>query len=111
MCFASVLSAEAATLTTLFSFDGAHGSRPLGSLTLSGSTLYGTTFVGGGPNDYGTVFSMPVTGGTPTTLFVFDLTHGRAPTGQFDAERIKAVWNGLAGQPVRLGLRHGFSRW
>ena len=44
-------------------------------MILSGSTLYGTTYEGG-PNGYGTVFSIPVTGGTPTTLFSFDSMHG-----------------------------------
>ena len=35
--------AKAETLTTLFSFDGTHGSYPYGDLTLSGSTQYGMT--------------------------------------------------------------------
>ena len=48
------------------------------TLTLSGSTLYGAT-KGGAVND-GTVFSIPVTGGTPATLFTFDGAHGRFPT-------------------------------
>jgi len=35
----------------------------------------------GGANGYGTIFSIPVTGGTPTTLFDFDNTHGANPLG------------------------------
>jgi uncharacterized repeat protein (TIGR03803 family) len=69
------------TPTTLFSFDGAmHGQQPYGSLTLIGSTLYGMTHSGGTSN-YGTIFSIPVTGGTPTVLFNFDMTHGANPEG------------------------------
>jgi len=67
--------------TILYSFDnGAHsgsGAFPFGSLTLSGSTLYGMTAAGGADGD-GTVFSIPVTGGTPTILFSFD---GGVPSG------------------------------
>jgi uncharacterized repeat protein (TIGR03803 family) len=70
------------TLTTLFKFDGAHGSTPYGSLTLSGSTLYGMTSAGGVNSTHtGTIFSIPVSGGTPTTLFNFDGTHGGNPHG------------------------------
>ena len=46
------------------------GLAPTPALTLSGSTLYGTT-IGGGANGEGTVFSVPVTGGSPTTLATF----------------------------------------
>ena len=34
----------------------------------------------GGGSGYGTVFSIPVTGGTPTNLFSFDGTHGEVRT-------------------------------
>ena len=47
------------TPTTLYSFDGAHGQYPAGDLTLSGSTLYGTTCLGGA-NGYGTVFALTI---------------------------------------------------
>ena len=69
------------TLTTLFKFDGTHGKNPDESFILSpdGSTLYGTTS-GGGTNNDGTVFSIPVTGGTPTVL------HGEKG-GHFRGER------------------------
>ena len=48
-----------AQFTILHSFSGQDGADPLGSLTLSGSTLYGTT-KSGGSNDKGTVFSLVI---------------------------------------------------
>jgi len=69
------------TPTVLFSFDGtSHGSGPLGSLILSGGKLYGTTSAGGA-NSLGTVFSLPVGGGTPTVLASFNSTDGATPLG------------------------------
>lgn len=70
------------TPDTLFNFGGTNGKYPQGSLTLSsdGSTLYGMTREGG-TNDQGTIFSIPLSGGTPTTLFNFDGTHGRYAIG------------------------------
>jgi uncharacterized repeat protein (TIGR03803 family) len=72
--------ARAQTLTTLASFNGTDGVGPQGSLTLVGSTLYGMTASGG---DYGkgTIFSIPVTGGTPMTLASFNNSNGANPTG------------------------------
>ena len=49
-------------------------------MTLCGSTLYGETESGGASGD-GTIFSIPVTGGTPATLFSFDGADGAIPTG------------------------------
>ena len=43
---------------------------PYGSLTLSGSTLYGTA-INGGVNNIGAVFSVPLSGVTPTILTSF----------------------------------------
>ena len=74
----------AQTLTTLASFNGTDGDEPTGSLTLDGSTLYGTTKqggTGGGPYGYGTIFSTPVTGGVPTTMLSFNGTNGAFPGG------------------------------
>ena len=68
------------TLTVLASFNGNNGQLPQADLTLSGNTLYGTT-TGGGANGYGTVFSVPVTGGSPTVLASFDGSNGRYPAG------------------------------
>ena len=68
------------TPTNLFSFDGTHGASPYGDLTLSGSTLYGMTFLGGA-NSAGTAFGLPVGGGTPTVLYSFDANDGDSPYG------------------------------
>jgi uncharacterized repeat protein (TIGR03803 family) len=79
--------ANAQTLTTLLTFSGNNGLTPYAGLTVSGSTLYGTTFWGGanfsGSNNFGfgTVFSIPVTGGTATTLFTFSGSNGLNPFG------------------------------
>jgi uncharacterized repeat protein (TIGR03803 family) len=73
------------TLNVLTSFNGPNGGNPNGDLLLSGSTLYGTTSTGGdlalnNGEGAGTVFSLPVTGGTPTTLVTFNGTNGFYPT-------------------------------
>ena len=64
-------SPSAGKLETLFTFNGANGAEPKGSLALSGSTLYGTTFAGGA-NDKGTLFSVSTDGMNFRTLFAFD---------------------------------------
>ena len=68
------------------SFSGPNGQHPFTSLTLSGSTLYGTTAGGGagynpraGNYGNGTVFSVPSTGGTPTVLASFNGSNGQYP--------------------------------
>jgi uncharacterized repeat protein (TIGR03803 family) len=78
----NVFSVPAAggTPTVLASFDGINGYYPTAGLTLSadGTTLYGTT-PSGGTYGYGTVFSIPITGGTVTVLASFDWTNGYSP--------------------------------
>ena len=66
------------TPTVLASFNGTDGEFAQGSLTLSadGSTLYGMAS-NGGANGYGTIFSIPVAGGTPTVLHSFNGTERR----------------------------------
>ena len=72
----------AQTLTTLASFNGSNGSEPHAGLTLSGNTLYGTTMEGGnlslngGAGD-GTVFSVPLSGSSPTVLASFNGSNGQ----------------------------------
>jgi uncharacterized repeat protein (TIGR03803 family) len=76
--------------TILASFNGTNGSYPAARLTLSpdGKTLYGTTSCGGlnftGDlfSGFGTVFSVPVNGGTPSVLAVFNGTNGWSPSGR-----------------------------
>ncbi|HEX4145988.1 MAG TPA: choice-of-anchor tandem repeat GloVer-containing protein [Pirellulales bacterium] len=74
------LPAGGGTPTNLVSFGGTDGAYPAGSLTLSadGSTFYGMTNAGGLYGD-GTIFSVPLTGGTPTTLLSFDGANGESP--------------------------------
>jgi uncharacterized repeat protein (TIGR03803 family) len=83
-------------LTTLASFNGTNGETPAGSLTLSGSTLYGMTSLGGQQNE-GTVFSLPVTGGAPTTLLSFNGTNGASPTGSLTLSADGSTLYGMTG--------------
>ena len=71
----------AQTLTTLATFNGSNGQEPWAGVTLSGSTLYGTTYYGGanGGLGNGAVFSVPISGGSPTLLASFDETNGECP--------------------------------
>ncbi len=56
---------------TLYSFSGgSDGAQPQGSLTLSGSTLYGMTY-GGGTDNYGTIFQINTDGTGYKTLYRF----------------------------------------
>ena len=64
------------TPKTLYSFDSTHGDRPEGSLTLSGSTLYGMATYGG-TNNEGTVFALHLLPGDANndgTVDINDLT-------------------------------------
>ena len=72
----------AQTLTTLCSFSGSNGEYPDFGLTLSGNTLYGTTECGGIAYGYGTVFSVPASGGGPAVLALFNgSSNGDNPEG------------------------------
>ena len=90
------------TPTTLLSFNGTNGSVPLGGLTLSGTILYGMTDQGGaygnggGGSGFGTIFSIPVGGGTPTTLFNFDGTNGVNPAGSLTLSPNGSTLYGMA---------------
>lgn len=67
-------------ITTLGTFTGITGSGPNAGVILSrdSRTVYGTIPTGG-VNGAGEVFSLPVSGGTPTVLFSFNGTNGSAP--------------------------------
>ena len=67
------MPANAQALTTLASFNGSNGEGPYAGLTLSGNALYGTTVFGG------TVFSVPLSGGSPTVLASFNGRNGEYP--------------------------------
>jgi uncharacterized repeat protein (TIGR03803 family)/autotransporter-associated beta strand protein len=65
------------TPTVLYSFTGTGAGRaqPGPGVILSGNTLYGVA-EGGGASNKGFVYSLPASGGTPTTLFSFNGTTG-----------------------------------
>jgi uncharacterized repeat protein (TIGR03803 family) len=65
--------------TVLHPFTGSDGSNPNGSLTLSGSTLYGMTSSGG--NNFGTVFKMNTDGTGFEVLHPFTGSDGQYPNG------------------------------
>lgn len=69
--------------TIIAKFTGINGASPSGKLTLSanGATLYGATFAGAGADSFGTLFSVPVTGGMPVTLVRFNSDNGAHPIG------------------------------
>ena len=96
---APAVHAQGYTLKTLASFDGANGSDPLAGLVISGGTLYGTT---AGGNTGGTVFSVPITGGTPTTLAVFNGVNGSNPHGGL------AISGGMLYGITPSGGAHGY---
>ena len=68
----------AQTLTVLASFNGSNGYEPNSGLTLSDNTLYGTA-MGGGVNNVGVVFGVPLSGGSPTVLASFNQMNGAWP--------------------------------
>jgi uncharacterized repeat protein (TIGR03803 family) len=69
---------HAQSIRVLASLNSVSGTNSCGSLVLSGDTLYGTAFRGGAYN-YGTVFSVPLSGGSLTTLTSFNGTNGGNP--------------------------------
>ncbi|WP_180539803.1 choice-of-anchor tandem repeat GloVer-containing protein [Nevskia soli] len=69
------------SLTTLYSFAGTDGSTPNAGLTIGpDGNYYGTTFAGGGTNQFGTVFKITPSGAL-TTLHIFAGTDGSNPYG------------------------------
>jgi uncharacterized repeat protein (TIGR03803 family) len=73
-------STSGSGLQNLHSFNGTDGWAPCGSLTLVGSTLYGTTEYGGGNNE-GTIFSINTDGSGFRDLLSFNGTNGANPMG------------------------------
>lgn len=71
--------ATGGTVTTLAFFDGSNGTHPNGNLIAdSAGNLYGTTSGGGAYGD-GTVFELPVGGGSLQTLVSFNGNDGSSP--------------------------------
>ena len=104
--------ARAQLLTVLASFNGSNGSEPNGGLTLSGNTLYGTTVVGGANGD-GTVFSVPLSGGTPTVLASFNGSNGENPQAGLtlvgDTLYGTTYYGGTSGNGTVFALTYGSS--
>ena len=73
------LPVSGGTPMTLLNFNGANGEYPPGYLTLVGSTLYGLTTMGGAANN-GTVFSVPVSGGS-ASIVSLSASNGYSPHG------------------------------
>jgi uncharacterized repeat protein (TIGR03803 family) len=97
---------HAQTINTLYSFSGSNGANPEGSLTLVGSTLYGTTNGGGAHND-GAIFSIPVSGGAPTLVASFSgSATGQNPDGSLT---LSADGSTLYGTAINGGFFAGGS--
>ena len=69
----------AQTYVVLHDFNGADGAYPQGDLVLSGTTLYGTTALGGS-NNYGTVFEVNSDGSGYAVLHSFTGSDGANPS-------------------------------
>ena len=85
MMLAAAIVAPAQSFTTLVNFNRTNGAVPYYASLVQGTdgNLYGTTSTGGNtscnpPKGCGTVFKVAPTG-TLTTLYDFDLTHGKYP--------------------------------
>lgn len=83
-CVAIVLSAahvaHGQTYTVLHAFNGTDGLQPMGSVILSGSTLYATTSQGRTYGD-GTIFSIGTDGGGFQSVLSFSGGTGGDPRG------------------------------
>ena len=99
------------TPAVLASFNGSNGKQPYAGLVLSGNTLYGTT-VNGGANGYGTIFSVPMSGGSPTVHCLVQWQQRCISHCRFDAQRRHLVRDDLLCRHrlVRHSLQHSRER-
>jgi uncharacterized repeat protein (TIGR03803 family) len=97
-------------LLTSFDAEGITGAFPLGGLTVSGSTLYGMTSEGG-TTPYGNIFSLPISGGTPTNIVSFTGTGGAFPGDNpfGDLTLIGSTLFGMTAEGGASGLGNIFS--
>ena len=98
------LSGNAQTVTPVrvYAFDNIHGSDPGAGLILgSDGNIYGTT-LGGGSNNFGTIFKL-TTAGVITTLRSFVVSNGRTPM----AALVQGPDGGLYGTTSTGGLGYG----
>ena len=76
-------------------YTNAGGSTPVGNLILSGSTLYGTTELGG-TNGHGTVFALDLAVAPPTIQFTASPTNGVPPMSvQFNSPAVDSGGNAI----------------
>jgi uncharacterized repeat protein (TIGR03803 family) len=75
------MNTDGTGFTILHDFDRVNGAHPSGSLTLSGSTLYGMTYYGGEFSNRGTVFKINSDGTRFTVLHSFSWPDGQYPNG------------------------------
>ena len=81
------VAAGSGTLTTLASFSSYDGAYPQGRLIRDAAgNLYGTTYNGGGPGYYGTVFEIAAGSSTITNLASFDRSNGADPLAGLTAD-------------------------
>ncbi|HEX3655624.1 MAG TPA: choice-of-anchor tandem repeat GloVer-containing protein [Pirellulales bacterium] len=75
------ISTSGSGFQTLYAFAGTDGKDPVSTLTVAGSTVYGTTKFGGA-DGYGTIFSVNTDGGQFQTLYAFSGAYdGAWPSG------------------------------
>lgn len=81
------LAANTNTLTTLVNFDSLSNGASPHSLTIdSSNNIYGTTSQGGSTG-YGTVFEIPASTRTLTTLVTFNLSNGANPVNPLTLDK------------------------
>jgi uncharacterized repeat protein (TIGR03803 family) len=91
------------TITTLASFNGTNGAKPVGALLMDSSgNLYGTSSVGGASGD-GTVFELARGSGTITALVSFDGTNGANPYAGVVMDRTGSLFGTTLGGGPDLG--------
>jgi uncharacterized repeat protein (TIGR03803 family) len=97
---------SSSTLTTLASFMGSNGSRPLGTLIMDeDGNLFGTTSTGGS-RGLGTVFELSATSSSIVTLYSFQKSStGAYPTGPLVLDSAGNFWGAtyLGGQSNNKG--------
>ena len=79
------------------------GASPYAGLTLSGSVLYGTTYAGGNPSGYGTVFDLDLS--PPLTIATNNGTLG------FNNKQFQFVLTGPAGSNVVVTVSTNLQTW
>jgi uncharacterized repeat protein (TIGR03803 family) len=115
----SMGTAQAGTLTTLYSFTGfSDGGTPMAGLLYDGGALYGTAQIGGAidteacPRGCGVVFKVDAKKGTESVVYAFSggTADGRVSRGRAYFSGRSALRDDCPGRPVDLRgsrLRNG----